>query len=336
MTDLDRDPELGELSRRLPAYEPSPDESAALRRGVLFAVGRVRRRRLLAWRMMAIAACAVAGVMAAALIEGSRHRPRTEPAVSTLEPRITRIVQEGGRTTYDVAPRGPGERFVVSTPDADVEVRGTRFTVSVDPSGTAVDVAHGRVEVRDRAGALRHVLQRGEHARVERAAPVALSAPVLPPPTPEPPRLRHDHDGRPRPEAPPPAGEPPDAELRLFRVAHELHFGQGDFAAALDAWNRYLATYPQGTLAQEARYNRAVCLLRLGRSEEAEPDLSSLAAMPDAFRSREARLLRAAALLREGRCSEVEELLAPLRSGGDEIARRAAALPPCAPRRPTP
>jgi TolA-binding protein len=58
------------------------------------------------------------------------------------------------------------------------------------------------------------------------------------------------------------------AESHVYARAHEAHFVANDPHAALVAWNRYLATYPRGTFVLEARYNRALCLLRLGRSDE--------------------------------------------------------------------
>jgi hypothetical protein len=66
---------------------------------------------------------------------------------------------------------------------------------------------------------------------------------------------------------------PVDAEgtrgYELFRKAHRLHFEQHDAAAALVAWNEYLAEAPGGRFALEASYNRGICLVRLGRASEA-------------------------------------------------------------------
>ena len=63
------------------------------------------------------------------------------------------------------------------------------------------------------------------------------------------------------------------AERRAYRDAHALHFEARDPAGALAAWNRYLAAYPSGRFAIEARYNRALCLVRLDRSDEARAAL---------------------------------------------------------------
>jgi TolA-binding protein len=66
-----------------------------------------------------------------------------------------------------------------------------------------------------------------------------------------------------------PAG-PSDAEAAAYGRAHRAHFDGGAPEHALAAWDDYLRRYPRGTFAPEARYNRALCLARLRRFEEAE------------------------------------------------------------------
>ncbi len=63
----------------------------------------------------------------------------------------------------------------------------------------------------------------------------------------------------------------------LYARAHELHFHGSDPAAALAAWDAYLAAEPGGTFAVEARYNRALCLVRLGRLVDARRELAPFA-----------------------------------------------------------
>ncbi len=48
-------------------------------------------------------------------------------------------------------------------------------------------------------------------------------------------------------------------------------------ARALAAWDDYLAAFPRGTFAPEARFNRAVCLVRIGRAADAEAALRPFA-----------------------------------------------------------
>jgi hypothetical protein len=66
--------------------------------------------------------------------------------------------------------------------------------------------------------------------------------------------------------APVPARDPQDT---LFKAAYQAHFVARDPSAALDGWDRYLAAAPDGRYALEASYNRALCLVRLGRRADA-------------------------------------------------------------------
>jgi hypothetical protein len=94
--------------------------------------------------------------------------------------------------------------------------------------------------------------------------PVAPRAPVVPtaPATPA------------EPVATAPVAPPADAPVEvLYRHAHELHFRGGDLAATLAAWDAYLAAEPDGELVVEARYNRALVLVRLKRYAEARAAL---------------------------------------------------------------
>jgi hypothetical protein len=68
-----------------------------------------------------------------------------------------------------------------------------------------------------------------------------------------------------------------DPSLDVYERAHDLHFKQRDYAGALVAWEQYLALAPSGSLALEARFHRGVCLVRLGRSEEARRALEPFA-----------------------------------------------------------
>jgi hypothetical protein len=71
-----------------------------------------------------------------------------------------------------------------------------------------------------------------------------------------------------------PSADPND---ELYRAAHAAHFKRRDFSGALGAWDAYLAAAPRGRFAPEARYNRALCLIRLGRSGEARSALEPFA-----------------------------------------------------------
>jgi hypothetical protein len=83
-----------------------------------------------------------------------------------------------------------------------------------------------------------------------------------------------------------------DAELGAYRSAHRLHFDGAGPAAALAAWDRYLADFPAGSFADDARFNRALCLIRLGRLADARSALTPFAAAPSgSYRQTEAASL---------------------------------------------
>ena len=79
---------------------------------------------------------------------------------------------------------------------------------------------------------------------------------------------------------PPPPDTVPSAELARYRVAHAAHFHGKDPAAALAAWDAYLAAYPDGQLVLEARYDRALVLIKLARWAAAEAALQPFASAP--------------------------------------------------------
>jgi hypothetical protein len=80
------------------------------------------------------------------------------------------------------------------------------------------------------------------------------------------------------PESKPAATTPRDSslteqELLLYENAHRAHFVDKNAEAALAAWGEYLRQMPRGRFGVEAHYNRALCLVRLGRGVEAQKEL---------------------------------------------------------------
>jgi TolA-binding protein len=81
-------------------------------------------------------------------------------------------------------------------------------------------------------------------------------------------------------------------ELVQYSAAQRLHFHDKDPARALAAWTAYLAAFPDGELAVDAGYNRALCLIKLGRVAEAEKVLERFASgAHGAYRRTEASAL---------------------------------------------
>jgi len=63
----------------------------------------------------------------------------------------------------------------------------------------------------------------------------------------------------------------------VYRRAHAAQFKAHDLAEALSGYEAYLAAQPAGRFAVDARYNRALCLVRLGRRAEAQAELERFA-----------------------------------------------------------
>lgn len=83
------------------------------------------------------------------------------------------------------------------------------------------------------------------------------------------------------------------ADLASYRKAHALHFVEKRWDAALGAWNEYLADHGKGTFVVEARYNRAICLVKLGRKADARMALQPFAdgVVAGGYRKDEAKAL---------------------------------------------
>lgn len=98
------------------------------------------------------------------------------------------------------------------------------------------------------------------------------------------------------PEARDAAAPVDDPDIAAYRRAHALHFHGGAANDALAAWDAYLAAFPRGRFATEARYNRAITLVRLDRTTEARAALAPFAAgeVDRGYRRDEATALREA------------------------------------------
>lgn len=172
-----------------------------------------------------------------------------------------RFALEAGSLFAKVAKLGPDERFVVATSDAEVEVRGTLFNVSIvspDPTcaggtSTRVDVTEGVVVVRH-AGVEQRV-SAGERWPIceshRAAAPlVATGSAALPAGAANGPSTTHTVPS-PAPEVSSRLAEQND----LFAEAMRAKRG-GDLAGALATLDRLRSSYPTGPLAESAAAER--------------------------------------------------------------------------------
>jgi TolA-binding protein len=176
-----------------------------------------------------------------------------------------------GEIDLDVQPLGPRDRVRVQVGDGEVEVRGTRFQVTARADKlAAVEVAHGRVEVRP-AGAAMAVLGAGQTWRAPEVvapalAPPAVSAAGASPPQPGAPSARPRHAAR--AEGGVERALRPTRQEALYDDAWDALRARR-FTAAATGFTRVLAEAPVGPFAAEAAFWRATALARGGASDKA-------------------------------------------------------------------
>jgi hypothetical protein len=195
---------------------------------------------------------------------------------------------------------------IAAIPDAGVETTTTIEKPQALPSidaglGVAAEVGPtpapppAPVETKPAVVATKPVTRTVSRPRITKPS-IVESTPVEPTPAPiEPVETKPPPPAEITKQAPPIEQAKPSAELAAYRNAHQLHFKGSDPKAALAAWNGYLAKYPNGTLALEARYDRALVLVKLARWAEARTALAPFAnAKPGAYRQKEAAEILAA------------------------------------------
>jgi ferric-dicitrate binding protein FerR (iron transport regulator) len=224
-----------------------------------------------------------------------------------------RFSLQQGELSAHVAKLAAGQRFIIATPDAEVEVRGTRFRVrvlnSADGCGagsrTRLEVSEGIVEVRA-LGATTNVAA-GQHwpgdctdadPTHSAAAPLGLPRPVtdlgasLVPPHARVSRAVAIPSADPAP--PPRASVEHASELAqqndLFAEGVALH-RQGDVAGALRAYQLLIARFPGSPLAENAFVER-IRLLASNHDPRARSEAERyIARYPRGFALKEAKRL---------------------------------------------
>jgi ferric-dicitrate binding protein FerR (iron transport regulator) len=219
-----------------------------------------------------------------------------------------------GVVSVRVPPMSPGHTFSIATPDAEVTVHGTSFTVEVvRPAGAGSaatsSTADPATKVRVTSGVVSVSSSRGGEAvltaGMEWSSPVeangaALHAPPPMPPAsattssasaanpaskmasapPHPASVRHDGTSPPRSRL----GE----ENQLLASAIAVSKG-GDYAGAVATLDDLLRRFPTSTLAQEAHVERFRALAHGDRSAAAREARLYLALYPDGFARDEAK-----------------------------------------------
>jgi len=166
---------------------------------------------------------------------------------------------EAGSVDLHVAKVSADHRFLVTTPDAEVEVHGTQFRVSIGPMSTGcADVALTRLVVTEGVVVVRHAgvekrVAAGEQWPSSCVAATEVAAPTTP--TIAPPQSAQSMAST--------LGEQNDLFAEGILAKHK-----GDTRAAVGAFDRFLTTYPSSPLAQSAAVER-MRLLRAASSPRA-------------------------------------------------------------------
>ncbi len=214
-----------------------------------------------------------------------------------------------GELSAHVAKLQAGQRFLITTPDAEIEVRGTRFAVRVleRPDGckassvTRLAVSEGVVEVRSGGGAV-SVRAGGVWPSVcgtaEAAPPnsARLAEPVVPG---EPTVSRPSAAPTPKRGAQPSMDALPEpvkdespltAQNDLFAEGVALR-RQGDVRGALRAYQDLITRFPKSPLAENAMVERMRLMAKSHDSRAVDEARRYLARYPSGFAVLEARQL---------------------------------------------
>jgi ferric-dicitrate binding protein FerR (iron transport regulator) len=216
-----------------------------------------------------------------------------------------------GSVRADVAKLSPGQRFVVRTPDAEVEAHGTSFRVALAPSAAAcgdgtvtrVVVYEGVVVVR--RGAIESRVASGEEWPRGCVAPLTANAPSSP--IANAPAVAVAAESDDKPNAAPPSARTPDNEASgpggssgsslakqndLFAQA-VAQKRAGRAASAVATFDRLLATYPSSPLAEAALAERMKLLASIDRGRGESAAKQYLARYPSGFARADAEAIRA-------------------------------------------
>lgn len=203
-----------------------------------------------------------------------------------------------GTVHLEVSPLPPGERMILRTLDAELEVHGTRFDVTAaDDRLQLAQVFEGVVELR-RNGELPVLLRAG--AKWER--PRELAATPVEPKT----ETQVEEEQRPLPKRRR-APQLEAAHEKTFRDAWAA-FARGDMSQAAELFAEAEAKGANTSLAEDAAYGRALALERAGKTQEAIAEMERfLARHPNGTRADEVSVSLAWLLLDAGRAEDAKQ-----------------------------
>jgi hypothetical protein len=261
------------------------------------------------------------------LATGTHLALGTEGRVSVLSVgMVQRFRLTQGALDAKVTQLKPGERFVIETLDATVEVHGTAFRVTVlEPDAaceggvrTRVRVSEGVVNVRARAQSIDLRAGASWPAKCAVEAPTQLThelvidhdlqrklgtakAPPLEPTSRQAvaAELRSQRRPVPRAAASEAVSEPEPQRAALSRQNDQFELAvrarqHGDFQTALALYQSFVREFPASPLAQNARVEVMRLLARSNKTAAAKAASDYLSRHPTGFAREEAERLRAA------------------------------------------
>jgi TolA-binding protein len=296
--------ELRSTAARLPQLVSTELEQRRLRYSVLqranaLALRRGAVQRMPAWSWWSTARAAAVATTASALAltalfalrDAPSAKPGAQPSVhangsaavgvpsfqltaapgaiwQTVQRSATlKLAAASGRFELAVDPLRAGQRFLVELPDGELEVRGTRFALEVEPTRTlAVRVSEGRVELRLR-GQVARMLSAGEAWSAEPQQPAVATSASPPGDAQAAPPARALTPARTRERASKPASVPATAaESRAGRAfaAAMAAFSAGDLGRADRLFAAFERAHPADARVEDAAFLRAVAHARRG------------------------------------------------------------------------
>jgi hypothetical protein len=199
-----------------------------------------------------------------------------------------RLALDAGSVELHVAKLAPDHRFIVATPDTEVEVRGTRFAVSVvTPDPECGSGVRTRVAVTEGVVVVRHA---GAEDRVALGEQWPLGCPRTATAT-STQAARATGNGAAMSSAP--STNSTLAEQNGLYAAAASAKRRGDLRGALAALDRFLASYPASPLAESAAVERMRLLQSTSRGRSVVAAKEYLARYPNGFAHAEAEAIAA-------------------------------------------